>query len=344
MSVTTIAPMSVDRVVSVPVGGAETLARGVALAGDPARIGRGVGALGALADLPSALVALFAVITQLGDPWFLFVLFAVLHWLGAHRLGLEPGRHTAILLGISLGALALTTGLKPFFALPRPPGAATATPPPWLPAALDPVFRNVATGDGYGFPSGHAIGSTVAYGGLAALAERGSRRKRTLAAAGVVALVCLSRIALGVHYLVDVVVGVGVGLAFLGVAFGVINGRPRRAYALAAAVSVAAIGIALLVEYPAREAVAGLGATLGGFAVWYGVEERDRTVYATDVGLPAAVAGLAITGGVWVATYFAAPPLPVTLVANAFAVGGVLALPTVVARARSEPSVAVERA
>lgn len=329
MSATTPAPTSVDAVGSV--------ARDVA---NPPT--RGVGLLEALPTLPDALIALFAVITQLGDPWFLFVLFATLHWFGADRLGLRPGRHTATLLGIGLGALALTTGLKPFFGLPRPPGATTVTPPTWLPAALDPAFRSAATGGGYGFPSGHAIGSTVAYGGLAALARRGSRGERALAAAGVIGVVCLSRILLGVHYLVDVIAGVGVGLAFLGVAFGVVDieRHPWRAYALAAAVSVVAIAVAIGVGYSPREATAGLGATLGGFAVWYGVEKRDRTVYATDVGLLAGAAGLAVTGGIWVATYFAEPPLVVTLVTNAVAVGGVLALPTVVAwaRARGKPT------
>lgn len=295
---------------------------------------RGTGVTEALSRLPDAVVVLFALLTQLGDPWFLFVLFAALHWLGSRRLGLAPGRRTALLLGLALGALALTTGLKAVFALPRPAGAATAPPPPWLPAGLDPAFREFATGDGFAFPSGHAIGSTVAYGSLAALAEAGTRRARRLTAASVVGVVCLSRLALGVHYAVDVVAGVAVGAAYLAVAFELVDGRPRRAYALAAAVSACAVGVAVAAGHPAREAVAGLGATLGGLVVWYAVEGTDRTASATDVGLPAAAAGLAVTGGVWIATYAAAPPLPVTLLANAVTVGGVLALPTVVARIR----------
>ncbi len=72
----------------------------------------------------------------------------------------------------------------------------------------------------YSFPSGHAMGATVLYGVLAAFAvwTVTAWRWRLLAAfvAGLlIALVCFSRIYLGVHYLSDVLGGVTEGVAWL---------------------------------------------------------------------------------------------------------------------------------
>jgi undecaprenyl-diphosphatase len=72
----------------------------------------------------------------------------------------------------------------------------------------------------YSFPSGHAAGSTLFYGVLAAylISRIASRRRRILIivlAGAQVALVCLSRVYLGVHYPSDVVAGVVEGLAWL---------------------------------------------------------------------------------------------------------------------------------
>lgn len=72
----------------------------------------------------------------------------------------------------------------------------------------------------YSFPSGHALASTVLYGLLAAFAVWTSkdRRWRMLAvviAAVLIALVCFSRIYLGVHYLSDVLGGIAEGVAWL---------------------------------------------------------------------------------------------------------------------------------
>jgi undecaprenyl-diphosphatase len=70
------------------------------------------------------------------------------------------------------------------------------------------------------FPSGHATAGAAALGAVAVLAaERlpGSRARRLLWAATLAAGVCvgLSRIALGVHYVSDVVAGWCLGLAWL---------------------------------------------------------------------------------------------------------------------------------
>jgi undecaprenyl-diphosphatase len=72
----------------------------------------------------------------------------------------------------------------------------------------------------YGFPSGHAAGTTVLYALAAMLALRRLRRPAARAAAVafavfMVLLVCWSRVYLGVHYPSDVLAGAAVGLLWL---------------------------------------------------------------------------------------------------------------------------------
>src|SRR5437879_10653796 len=69
---------------------------------------------------------------------------------------------------------------------------------------------------GYSFASGHTIGATLLYGQLAlfiipAIKSRHARSLVVSAAVFVVALVGFSRIALGAHYLTDVLAGMFLG-------------------------------------------------------------------------------------------------------------------------------------
>lgn len=78
---------------------------------------------------------------------------------------------------------------------------------------------SVATAHGMSFPSGHTQSATVGCGVLVLiflpLVPRGRRRWLYVGAALVVALIAFSRIALGVHYLSDVVGAVIIGMAWL---------------------------------------------------------------------------------------------------------------------------------
>jgi len=80
----------------------------------------------------------------------------------------------------------------------------------------DPIF-SLPT---YSFPSGHAMASTVLWGLIAIRASaqaqhRVSARVAIGAAVAMVALVCFSRMYLGLHYLSDVAAGVAEGVAWL---------------------------------------------------------------------------------------------------------------------------------
>lgn len=80
----------------------------------------------------------------------------------------------------------------------------------------------------YSFPSGHAMASTVLYGLLAMVAAAEPRhgisaRAAFGAALAMVALVCFSRLYLGLHYLSDVVAGVAEGVAWLALSSAVLR-------------------------------------------------------------------------------------------------------------------------
>lgn len=84
---------------------------------------------------------------------------------------------------------------------------------------------------GYSFASGHTIGATLLYGQLALfilplIKNRGGRVLVFSAATFVIALVGFSRIALGAHYLTDVLAGMFLGTSWLTVC--VLISRPLR--------------------------------------------------------------------------------------------------------------------
>jgi membrane-associated phospholipid phosphatase len=217
--------------------------------------------------LPDAVLVLFALLTQLGDTWWLFLVLVSVYLLAdrtpllGERLDREDG---AFLFALALGAVALTLGLKTLFGHPRPPGAETAVASDAIPPLLRGLYASFATADGNSLPSGHALGSTVVYGGLALVLNVGTRRRRAAAAAALVAVVAASRVVIGVHYLGDVALGIGVGLVFLAVAYRLARDRPGRGLMLAVGLAILAAGAA---GY-AFEPLVALGAAIGARITW----------------------------------------------------------------------------
>ncbi|PSQ05845.1 hypothetical protein BRC97_07790 [Halobacteriales archaeon QS_6_71_20] len=226
---------------------------------------------------------------------------------GDDRLAANPRRVGATLVAVGLGALAVTVGLKSLFAFPRPPGAGEAVVPAWLPGALGGAYVDAATGDGFGFPSGHAIGSTMVYGGLATFLDVGRRRTRLRVAGAVVALVALTRVVLGVHYVADVIVGVAVGLGglllFQRVARSGFRPHPDRAFFLAGGLGVVAAAVAAAGGHAVEVLEAGIvaGGGFGGYAVW-----RFRGTESARVGAVGAVVGAAAVAAPFGAAYLVA--------------------------------------
>jgi len=207
---------------------------------------RGVGAVRALhAWLPAWSLPAVAALTTLGTARLLLPVAGIAYLTTNRRDG-------AFVLGTVLVGLALTLALKAWFALPRPP------------ADLQFVIAS-----GYGFPSGHALDATVTWGALAIALERVStRRRRAWVAGAVVAVVAFSRVALGVHYLVDVVAGIAIGLVVLAVASRWGRRDPLVLFGLATPIALAAVGV----TGASVDAVALLGAAVGGVAAWPAVD------------------------------------------------------------------------
>jgi undecaprenyl-diphosphatase len=111
---------------------------------------------------------------------------------------LRRGRHALFVVIVMLGEAALETVTKLAVGRDRP------------------MFAHpVASAAGTSFPSGHAMGAVVAFGLLMVLVPRRFTPAAAATGAAAVLLVSYSRLALGVHYLSDVVGGWLLGAAWL---------------------------------------------------------------------------------------------------------------------------------
>lgn len=285
---------------------------------------RATGVTELLSALPGAVVVLFALLTQLGDFWFTFSTCALLYWLGSRTPTLGRGLtrdRTAMLVALLAGAVALAVSLKAVFALPRPPGAGTATHAELLPVALRGIYESMATGDGYGFPSGHATVAVLVWGGFAWSLRVGTRRARTAVAGTVIGLIGLSRLVLGVHYLADVLAGFALAGAFLWLAVRVLK-TPERVFGLAAVVA----GLALLAAGLSRDTGAALGLTVAGAVVWSLVGDEIPEPTRRGVGFTVLL-GVVTVGTLLGGTLGLDPTPGVVTLAAALGTGLLLTLP-----------------
>jgi membrane-associated phospholipid phosphatase len=207
---------------------------------------RGIGLIEATESLPDVAIVIAGLVTQLGDMWFVLLGILLVYWVGIRDQLLTDTlwRDCLYLFSLAISSYALTVVLKHVFMLPRPPGATTAVAPAWIPATGIPIYKSIVTGDGFGFPSGHALKSTVVYGGAALMFSKWNPRRRYFLAAIIVVLVAISRVVLGVHYLTDVVAGILIGLVFLAGMNRVTKTDPRRAFVITAVLGLFAFVMA----------------------------------------------------------------------------------------------------
>src|SRR5262245_31417169 len=148
----------------------------------------------------AALVAVVKAVTWLGSDGVLWAVVGAATVVLALR---RQWRLAVYLLVTGAGALILDPVLKSLVGRLRPV-----------------VAHPIAHGTGNSFPSGHALGSIVCYGAVLLVflpAARGRWRTAFIAViVALVALIGISRILLGVHYLSDVVGAWAVGIAWLG--------------------------------------------------------------------------------------------------------------------------------
>lgn len=167
-------------------------------------------------------------------------------------------RPLGLLAGAAAGAWMVQVAVKQLVERPRPPAG---------------LALSHATG--FAFPSGHATDAAAVYGILAVLLARSGRRAARVAAwaaaAGLIALVGLSRLYLGVHWLSDVVAGAALGIAWLVAMFTAGRvGEPRR-HRVGWVLLATVMAMVLLVP----EAVEGLGAPVHAAAAPLGHPARQ---------------------------------------------------------------------
>ena len=195
-------------------------------------------------------------VTDLGAAGVLvpLVLAAGLAW----RWRRGSWRPLGLLAGAAAGAWVVQVAVKQLVERPRPPAS---------------LALSHATG--FAFPSGHATDAAAVYGMLAVLLARSGRPAARVAAwavaAALIALVGLSRLYLGVHWLSDVVAGAGLGAAWLVAMFtaGRVGESPRHRVGWVLLAAVVAISLLL------PEAVEGLGAPVHAAAAPVGHPARQ---------------------------------------------------------------------
>lgn len=306
---------------------------------------RGFGEIPLADALPEVLVVLAAVVTTLADTWFVFGALTLGYWFLPARWSPQPRRRMATLMALATCTLAAVTALKHGFALPRPGGAAV---PGWLPDVAAAWFANTVEAHGFGFPSGHAAGATILYGGLAVTVDWLDRRRRGLLFGAVAVAVALSRVALQVHYLVDVVAGAVLGIVVL---FGglwlagadvrrlllgddpsndlaatapLADLNPTPVFLVASAVGVGGVVISTVGGFHegVLESAMAIGTALGGAGAWQVVEGDEPTV-RPRIALP----GFVVAGGLWLGALALEPPVPLAAVLGALGIGIIVGLP-----------------
>lgn len=174
--------------------------RGVVRGPDPSRYAGQFARAERLQDEVAWLTPVWRAITLLGDEEFYLLLLPLTYWAVSRRIGLRLGAMLLLTAGIN-GILKLG------WTTPRP-------------SFLRPELGQV-TESSFGIPSGHAQNGTAVWGILAARLRSLPAR---IALVGLIAGIAWSRIHLGVHFLEDTLIGLGVGLVLLA---GVLWSEPR---------------------------------------------------------------------------------------------------------------------
>lgn len=223
---------------------------------------RGIGGVELLHEAFPEWVALLAVLlTQLGDSWFLGLVLVWLYWTQRERAD-----DVVVVAGLLLLGTGLYRTLKHVLALPRP--NEPLLDPAAVPSLIRPAYEAAAFSQSYGFPSGHATGSAVVYVGLATVLTVGTRRKRYAIAGLLVTVVSLTRVVLGLHYVVDVIAGAILGSGLVYVTFRLPPLLGDDTVTPVAGTAVVANGCYLVASATTVQSYAALGGSLGLLAAW----------------------------------------------------------------------------
>lgn len=197
------------------------------------------------------LDAFFVFITNLGSEAFYFLLIPLFYWSLDKKLGLRMA--VSLLLSIYLNTI-----LKEITAIPRPIG--------------HPGIRSLflISAQGYSFPSGHAQGSTTIWYTL----MKSKKPRAALVVTGVVIifLVSLSRLYLGVHWPLDVVAGIGLGVVIVSLMAKTENIKFPKSLSLRLALSIL-LPLLMLLIFPHKDVFKYTG-MLSGILIGYNLEKE----------------------------------------------------------------------
>ncbi|MGI9328515.1 MAG: phosphatase PAP2 family protein [Pseudomonadales bacterium] len=167
-----------------------------------------------------------------------------------YLLGVRQGVFIGLVAVLSL---LLNSWLKSLLFLPRP-------------YMLDPTVQVHQPTPGLGMPSGHAQGAAALWYGIANFGR--SLICWRLLALFVIALVCLSRVILGVHSVAQVVIGAALGFSVLGLCLRVREPLLAWLRARGSPTAIAAVFVALLAALFVTMAIDGLRADQLVPALW----------------------------------------------------------------------------
>ena len=230
----------------------------------------GTGSIDAMhAYLPPWSALLFAVLTQFGAMWFAATILAVLYVRGHRQLAVTVA-------GLLVAGTGTWLAVKIAYPVPRP--GRLLLDPEALPFMLRTVYAVALVDMGHRFPSGHAVTSTILYGALALWLSRPRPIIRILVAGLLIGLVGATRIALGVHVLIDVIGGIAIATAIMASYFlgnRILSSPDERfaiVIALFGATGCAIVHLAVGILDPLVFVL--LGIAIG---LWYVVERHSRT-------------------------------------------------------------------
>lgn len=272
----------------------------------------------------TSLLVLLGLLTQLGDVWFLFLLASSLYLWGPSKSNLGVSRENgAVVLGTVFLYIGLITLLKHAFLLPRPPGAMTPPPISEYHPLLRGIIPSLTTASTPGFPSGHALGSTLVYGTIASIITYSTRRNRWLVASSFIGIIGATRIGLGLHYLIDIIAGILIGLASILIVLRISKRWTDPTPVFLIAVILGGLGTVMTVS---PMSVGALGGGLGGWITWtytrpQSHEHTDHPVFRTELGL---FAGVILLGGF---IFWAVPGILGSFLTSIVLVGGILSVP-----------------
>jgi membrane-associated phospholipid phosphatase len=212
----------------------------------------------------------FRLLTYLGDSGLILIMVAATFWvLGRH---ITYGALATVMIGAALGS-----AIKVLTDVPRPD---------------HPDLILYETGVSPSFPSGHTFLAISFWGALVFLGVM-----RTLIAVAIVLLVMISRLFLGVHYLADMLVGVGLGLLALALGYAAVKlvlerlTEEQAAMLMAAGLFGSLIMLPVTGDFPLGWEIlggllgAGLGTLIESRSIRFRPGEGDLSSHAIRLGI-----------------------------------------------------------